>query len=478
MFETLAERWNRFGAKAALQQGNESLTYSDLARVSAEYSALFQQSTSGRVAIMDRQDIASRARYLAAIQNGMTVVPVSASWPASRVDFVLNRANVDTLIDTQPQPLLTGWRWTADRVLPGSINRRDPTSQLGDSHRDAAYILFTSGSTGNPKGVPIPKRAMQAYCQSVIDQSLVSRADRVSGTFALTFDVSVFDLMIPAIVGATSIVPNSRAELLEVKEYIQKNNLSIWFSVPSVIDVADKLGSLVEGSFTSLRRSMFIGEQLSMRQALAWSRAAPLSEIQNVYGPTEATVACASYEITPGDLTNQASGPVPIGRPFGSTKFTIGSTRHDRELLISGPQVFNGYLDSFDDTHAFEESDGVRWYRSGDIVRQTDRGLEFESRIDRQIQRFGYRVELGEVEDAFLRAGASTAHALIVDGDLVVAIAGHDVGGETTKVAHARLPQYMWPTSVRIMDQLPTNQNGKVDVKLLASHFNDVRRRL
>ncbi len=349
---------------------------------------------------------------------------------------------------------------------------------------DLAYILFTSGSTGTPKGVPVRHSNVIAYLDHVVPRYGTGPGSRMSQSFDLTFDPSVFDMFVAWTSGATLVVPDRR-ELLAVSEFVERRGITHWFSVPSVVSLAQRLRRLRPGCMPGLRWSLFAGEQLTLAQARAWRAAAPNSEIENIYGPTELTVTCTEFRLPDGSWPDTANSTVPIGRVYPRLEHRI----LDEELVVRGPQRFPGYLDPVDNAGRFVDDDGVvydgsgpltdaHWYRTGDRVARQDGELVHLGRLDQQVKVQGYRVELGEVEAA-LRAlpGVEDAVVLAVPDrsghiDLFAAYTGAATDcGDLLDRLRQRLPAYMIPRTATALDALPLNANGKIDRRALADSF-------
>jgi acyl-coenzyme A synthetase/AMP-(fatty) acid ligase len=268
--------------------------------------------------------------------------------------------------------------------------------------------------------------------------------------------------------------------------------VTVWFSVPSAGSLIRRRGSLLPDSLPGLRLSLFCGEALPSGLARAWQEAAPRSVLENLYGPTELTVACTAYrwdpEESPGRCVN---GVVPIGRAFdGLTALVVdGALRpvspgDSGELCVAGPQQFEGYwrAPEADAGRFFEAVDGAgvarRFYRTGDRVRELPEGdLAYIGRLDQQVKVLGHRVELGDVEAA-LRAQEGVWEAVVMlapPGDLGVAdaleafVTGEDVDGRRLRDRlRERIPAHMVPRSVTVVESMPLNANGKVDRRALS----------
>jgi acyl-CoA synthetase (AMP-forming)/AMP-acid ligase II len=249
---------------------------------------------------------------------------------------------------------------------------------------------------------------------------------------------------------------------------------------------------LKANAMPSLRISLFCGEALPAALASAWAAAAPNSVIENLYGPTEATIAFTRYRWDPGRSEGDTRfGLVPIGRAFDDQQ-TLVVGEHDDvipgagrgELLLSGTQVTGAYWNDPANTSArYKTVDGVRWYRTGDIVDVDEAGcIHFVGRSDSQIKFRGYRIELREIEAA-LAAATGTELVVVVpwpstDHEILglagVVAGGGDVEAVTTLLRRT-LPDYMVPQLIRFVDRLPTNLSGKLDRKAVLTMLDDAR---
>lgn len=484
-FETSA---GKHADAPALEVGARTLTYRELeelaGHVAAEAVAALG-SVPARIGVLAERSVLTYAGYLAAHRLGSTVVPLNPAFPAQRNRMIAEAAGLDLVLTEDPADL--GVPELAMAEPTGGGARTPPASATGD----LAYILFTSGSTGRPKGVPIRHRNVCAYLEHVVPRYGMEPGSRVSQTFDLTFDLSVFDMFTAWGGGATLVVP-SREDLLAPVRFVAEKRLTHWFSVPSMVSYAQRLRSLRPGSMPTLRWSLFCGEPLTTHQATAWQRAAPGGVVENLYGPTELTISCAEYRLPadPADWPETANGTVPIGRLYPSVSHVVlddqGRPAVEGELCARGPQRFPGYLDPAanegrfyhfgpgDETarpHAAgDELDDTAWYRTGDRVSWQDGALVHLGRSDQQVKVQGYRVELGEIE-AVLRDQEAVRDAIVLalpgsggTTELEAVCTGSDLDSDRLLTAVAgRLPGYMVPRRLTVLDTLPLNVNGKID---------------
>ena len=482
-------------------------TLSDWARRVAGWLLSDRSAQSGRVVILASRTLEAYTGILGTLWSGKAYLPISPRTPEDRLIRILQMAKPDALIvDGAGRDLLSGQvlEYAPKRMLlasgsgaPGSAvtgngiefqcfaDLRDegpaqPVSVAGD---ELAYIIFTSGTTGTPKGVMIETESVACYCGVVQDRCNFGPNDRVFQAADLTFDNSVLDLFVTWAAGsALYVVPAS--QLMAPAKFIRENELTIWFSVPSTACILERLKLLTPGAFPSLRCSIFAGEPLPIDAAKAWQIAAPNGVVENFYGPTEVTVDCLAQVLEDPPNVTPSRGCVAIGRPFPGIQagivdanLTFRPPGEQGELVVSGRQVARGYLSDPELTAArFPVLEGKRWYRTGDLAYQDESGVfHHMGRVDNQVKVLGNRVELEEVE-AHLRE--------VVGTDLVAAVAWplddmratglvafHCAAGVTREQVRERMkkrvPDYMVPQRVHQLESLPLGSTGKVDRKAL-----------
>jgi amino acid adenylation domain-containing protein len=408
------------------------------------------------------------------------VVPLNPTHPVRRNRLIVETAAFDALIadDSGAAQVDAGLDVGTAAVVRGPISPEAAPPVRTAAPDDVAYILFTSGSTGRPKGVPIRHRNLEPYIAHNIARYEVGPGCRMSHTFDLTFDPSVFDLFVTWGGGATLVCPQ-RAELLSPVGYLVERGITHWFSVPSVVSVSAKLGNLPAGLATGVRYSVFIGEQLSYSRARAWHAVAPNSMLDNVYGPTELTVACTEYRLPadPAAWPDTSNDTVPIGPVYPFLDAVIldaeGRPAPDGELCVRGSQRFDGYLDPADNAGRFVGAAGFvdadSHYRTGDRVRYENGELVHLGRLDHQVKVRGYRIELGEIETVLARHD-DIAQAVVLavkvgdETDLVACYCGADVpDARLVRWLRGRLPIHMVPRKFLRLDTMPLSPNGKTD---------------
>ncbi|WP_089154319.1 amino acid adenylation domain-containing protein [Micromonospora sp. NBS 11-29] len=472
----------------ALEVDGESVTYRRLRDLADGLAGRIHAEVGRRpraVGLLAARSLPAYAGYLAALRAGAVVVPLNPAFPPARNARLCRDAGVDALVlDAAGATVAAEVAGDAATLrLDGPPVEPPPVPRAGPD--DVAYLLFTSGSTGRPKGVPIRHGNVDAYLAHCRDRYRVAPGDRLSQTFDLTFDPSVFDMFVAWGGGATLVVPQPDEVLTPVR-FVNERRITHWFSVPSVVSLARRMRMLSPGAMPGLRHSLFAGEQLTSDQARAWAAAAPGSVVENLYGPTELTVTCTAHRVPadPARWPATSNGTVPIGDVHADLDAILraedGSTDgDDGELCVRGPQCFAGYLDPADDESRFVTHAGRRYYRTGDRVRREHGTLVHHGRLDDQVKLRGYRIELGEIE-MVLRGHPGVQDAVVLalgTGDDVAlqavytGVAG--IAAELTGRCADRLPGYMVPARIHHVAALPTNGNGKTDRRRTAALVGD-----
>lgn len=507
---------SRFPNRPALAVDAREYSYADVlsaaGRIAAVLNSLHPPGTPRLTAVLAARSVTAYTGVLAALFRGHAYVPLNPSFPVPRTVAMLARSGARSLIvdgaaaallddllrDVEPGLTIVlpdlddvgaiQARHPDHRVIgAGAVATATPAAPVAAGADDVAYLLFTSGSTGQPKGVAVAHRNVRHFIDFMAARYEVVPEDRFTQLFDLTFDLSVFDMFVCWERGACLCCPTKQQILLPAR-YIGDAGVSIWFSVPSTGVLMNRLRLLAPGSFPGLRLSLFCGEALPLEMTAAWAKAAPNSVIENLYGPTELTIACSLYRWDPEKTPAECEqGMVPIGAPYPGMRALVADSDQRPvpigeagELLMAGPQVTLGYWNDPDKTAAAfvtPPSETEVHYRTGDLVRRPAAGrpMTYLGRVDNQVKVHGYRVELGEIEAALRAAGGvDTAVALGwprtatgCEGIVAFTTPSNRSIEDIRRGIAARLPKYMVPKDVRFLERFPLNVNGKIDRKAL-----------
>lgn len=469
-------------AREALRVGGESWSYDRLFGAAAA-AAEGLGDGDAPVGVFAARHASSYIGILGTLlAGGRAYVPLNCRFPPARNRKMAERSGMRTLLygaefESAVREILAGTDIQGVRIdLDAAPLSAQSWAPRPSSYDEVAYILFTSGSTGEPKGVAIRHGSLAAYLEQAIAALKPSQDDRFSQTFDLTFDLSVHDMFVAWSAGAALCVP-SLSELNDPAAFLQNHEITQWFCVPSLGYTIRQTGKLLPGAFPSLKVSLFCGEALPSDLARDWVAASPNGRTENWYGPTEATIACLRH-----DVADDAGAAVaPLGRPFPGVEAVVVDSDgrpvapgETGALHLGGAQVAGGYLNDPERTaRAFVALPGRagRYYDTGDLASVRDGAFHFHGRRDFQVKIRGYRVELGEIEAA-LRDQADGRNVTALTWPPGAPNATHVVAAIETpeprpaldrKALGERLPDYMLPSSAFGVAPFPRNASGKVD---------------
>lgn len=421
--------------------------------------------------------------------EGKAYVPLLPYAPIERNKQVVEESQIATILCTNDEVVSS---LNVKTIKCGSV---DSSSEVvGPRYEDVnrlAYILFTSGSTGTPKGVQITLGNLDAFIHAMVAAGhALTPDDRVLQMFELTFDFSVVSYLLPLYSGACIYtVPSNEVKYSYVLDLLEEYSLTVLFLVPSII-------TLLKFYFDDInqpqvRLCSFCGEALYVDITNEWQKCIPNARIINFYGPTEDTVFCTYYDFNESNQKNH-NGAIAIGKAMLDGDTIIVDEQLNElpcgekgELCLAGPQLTPGYWKNKEkNEEAFFMRDGKRFYRTGDLCFFDEEGdLQYVGRIDFQVKIQGFRIELSEIEHfaneafqgihtcicvAFINKIHTTEIGLIIESN------GKQVDTEKAlEYLKSHLPNYEVPTSVKVIDKLPLNNNGKIDRKVLINSFEN-----
>ncbi|MFZ6775763.1 amino acid adenylation domain-containing protein [Undibacterium sp. Ji83W] len=503
----------------ALWVDEQVYTYAELllrvARITRTLARENKDCSRQRCALLVDRSITAYASVLGTLLAGMTYVPLNAKFPVQRnlrmvelsasTSIVVDERSMDAakeLLQAYPEPLtvlmpetetLPTWATSASQhtyILKRQMAEADTASlTLPAKANPVAYILFTSGSTGLPKGVAVTNENAATYVASIKARYQPGQSDRFTQFFDFTFDLSVHDIFVSLSAGACLYSVPAKLMMMPLK-FVQQHELTHWFSVPSLAACLKRYNALRPGILPSLKYSLFCGEALPTSLAQDWQPAAPNSIIENLYGPTEATIAFTVHPYEASDQRIAALPVVPIGQPLPGQETMVLDEHFNPvadgeigELYLGGSQLAQGYWENTELTRQrflnmhFEGKQAQRWYRTGDLACVDAKvGLLYCGRIDNQVKIRGYRVEVQEVEAVIRRLGGSDLVAVVpwpvaADGSVQSLLAygcGFTVSSrDILKACTLHLPAYMLPQDVIELRKMPFNSNGKIDYSAL-----------
>ena len=319
----ITEAFTRNKELTALQIGDDLYTYAQLHTMATSIVIECRLTEKAGVGVLGQRTVMAYSATLACVLSNSFFVPLNVRFPISRLVNIVQQSGLKlVLFDASQTRLVENLKQYLNDVTFKLIDcstllDSETLASLDVAQNDIRYMMFTSGTTGNPKGVPISEGNLSSYLDFMLPYCDLHSDDRCSQYFDASFDLSIHDIFVTFLSGATLVVAPEIA-LMAPGQFIKKQGITIWFSVPSVIGMMSKLKQLKADSYPSLRKSFFCGEALFYKHVDAWQSACPNSKVINLYGPTEATIACSYYEVPSTFDKSEIDGIVPIGRPFGN----------------------------------------------------------------------------------------------------------------------------------------------------------------
>ncbi len=503
----------------AIVMGTERLTYGALEELSSRLANLLVAAgcePGDRVALFTPKSQLAIVSMLATLKAGGAYVPIDAASPARRVARVLrackprfvllareSAAQLDGALAEAPEADLRvvaleqgrpeGQRFRAAFDLSDVARAPAASPDPRGDETALAHILFTSGSTGVPKGVMIEHRSVLAFLDWAWGYFGTAAGERISGHPPLHFDLSTYDVYGTLGAGAELHLVGPELSLLAHKlaDFIRSRELTQWFSVPSILTYMAKFDAVKQDDFPAMKRLLWCGEVLPTPTLVYWMKRLPHVRFTNLYGPTEATIASSFYTVpaTPKD----EKSPIPIGLPCGGEELLVLDEKLEAapvgvvgDLYLAGKGLSPGYWQDPEKTAAVFVADPrrpeERIYKTGDLASVGKDGfVYFHGRRDSQIKSRGYRIELGEIETA-LGALPYLKESAVVGVEtggfegtsICCSYVASEKGLKPMRIRadlSRHVPAYMLPTQWMELDQLPKNQNGKTDRPRLRELF-------
>ena len=490
--------------KIALIYKRKKITYEVLLKEANYLTSKLNLNKFSSILIVCQENFDCYKIILASLLSSTTYTPISSFYDINKKIQIINESNSPILYsDNYNYKLLfknksklkksIKYLYNFEKNIIYNLKLKKLIFIIKKSKTDVlnnklVYIFYTSGTTGKPKAIPINEKNLFSYIKNISKYIKIKHWDICSANFDIGFDLSVHDLILTWINGASLCVP-TKLDFLNMRNFINSNKITVWFSVPSLIGQMINFNQLNKDQFKSIRISLFCGEPLYNFQLIRWSESAPNSRFYNLYGPTETTIAISIYQIKINKFNFDSNTVTPIGKIFDNHKFMIidestNLKNNFGELLISGPQVTKGYLNNnIENRKKFIKKNYKIWYRTGDIVRLANKRLIYIGRNDRQLKINGIRVEAQEIEEKLMKfiknsevilLNMSFKTDIILKKKLVLFINKifKKTDEEIFNYISNNLPKFCIPHKIVRVKNFPTNKNGKIDISQLENYAN------
>ncbi len=480
--------------RPAVLAADGTVTYGELRRRADRLATQIRRYVAepgGLVAVALPKGWAQVVAVHATLCAGGAYVPVDPGWPAQRLRYLLSetragavltsRALAPGLVALGDVPVLT-----VDSAQPDPAEQPDPAGKPAGTQRPAgpAYVIYTSGSTGRPKGVVLDHRGPLNTIIDINRRFGITCADVLFGVSSLCFDLSVYDIFGALAAGATLVLPDAgQTDPGQWRGLAATHRVTVWNSVPAIMQLFVEAATAAGAQFPALRTVLLSGDWIPVDLPDRIRTVAPHARVISLGGATEASIWSVLFPI---DEVDPGWRSIPYGRPLSNQTWHVldeqgqdAPTWVPGHLYLGGAGLAKGYRGDPDQTRAAfvpHPRTGERIYRTGDRGRYLPSGdIEFLGRSDLQVKIQGFRVEPGEVEHALLAypgvcSAAVVARASGSGRQLAAFVTGQDLTGLAVReFLTDRLPGYLVPSQVTVLDRLPLTGNGKIDRRALAA---------
>jgi amino acid adenylation domain-containing protein len=501
----------------AVVDGDRRVTYAELDALSNQIAGLLAATGVGkgdRVGLYLHKSLEAVAGAYGIMKAGGAYVPLDPEAPVERISYIIANCGIRTLITSAPKA--GEWGQIAEATALMSIISLDEApdpSEVGLGRvkvlvpadvaaqpgtppavdvidLDLALMLYTSGSTGDPKGVMLSHLNVMTFVEWAVEEFGVTGEDRLSQVAPLHFDLSTFDLYGAAMAGASvHLAPRQTSMFpMEMRKFIESQQISVMYAVPSALIMLTERGKLETGDLPSLRTVLFAGEVYPTKYLSRLMRLLPGRVFSNLYGPTETNV-CTYYTVP--EPPPEDAPPISIGKAINNVETFVvkedGSLAFPGEvgeLYVRGASVMQGYWGDPERTargrvqNQFSEGLSDPVYKTGDLViEEPDGNYTFLGRRDNQIKSRGYRIELGDIETAlYAHPEIREAAAVAIPDDMITNRIKAYVVAESeldprilSTFLGEHIPKYMVPGEFEFRDVLPKTSTGKIDRQTLSS---------
>tara|TARA_Y200000002_G_scaffold285579_1_gene239617 strand:+ start:1634 stop:3082 length:1449 start_codon:yes stop_codon:yes gene_type:complete len=461
IIENFLEISKKYSTKIALVVRNKNYSYEELKEKSFLIASniKFYAKKDQVIGIFLDRSFLQIASILGCLICNKSFIIFDSKIPEKKIKFIIRKLNIRTIIYDGPKS-------TFDKKLKylrtkQILSQRKNISFLDQEYNSEnnVYYIFTSGSTGEPKGVQINNTNLVTFVRNCKKIFKINNTDRVILLPYLSFDLSVFPLWVSLCSGSTIYYPIG-VDIIYPVHFIKKNNITVYCSVPSQISIINEFLKNTNVKLDSVKLSVFCGEPLTYSQVYEMRNYFKNTKIFNTYGPSETTCFNTYYRVNKIP-SNRMSDIISIGKEMPGNKITL----KNNEIIISGKQVSNGYIDKKINKNNFFKKGKYYHYKTGDYAKKIKKNFYFIGRKDQQIKLSGYRIELGDIERNISKVIKNKRVVILYENKNILAIleSSRKLSKNELFEIKKKIPTYAIPKNFYYLRKFPLNKNMKID---------------
>ena len=467
----------KFRNKTFLVSGQKKYSYYEFYELCIKFRDYLINNSKNKcpiVCIYETKKFFDYVAMIGTLMAGGHYVPINKQTPKDKIKLIISSTEANFFSSTDlSDSNLNKINIKLHVITPKKIEKVKKRKSKNYQNSNIAYILFTSGTTGKPKGVMISKKNLNYYLSWLINFSKLNSKDNVSQFISISFDVSVCDFYLAICRGSKLFIPN-KIDILFPARMIKENNISYLVCTPSFIDHIDNSKELNSINFRNVHTIFFCGEPLFENQVKKIFKANKKIKIINAYGPTEATVSVTYCVINYKNFRTLSKNTLSLGKTIQNNHLILVDEKlnkndHEGEILIGGKQLSKGYLKQDEETKKkFIYLNKIRYFRTGDLGKFYKKKLFFVKRIDDQIKFRGHRVELNEINHYLRKFGFNNVFTCVHKDQIISFIQSIKVSEDKIKkYLRTKLEKYKIPSNFIFLKKFPINKSGKVDTKIV-----------